>query len=178
MIQSLIVIRNIPLIRCISTAAVAGASLHKNSWTCILFSLHISAYPISYKSLEVLTRFWADFAQSENISRYTTEFFSWNNSIFSSTIVYQFLQWIGLLHMTIILHCPSELIITRIQLCRFGRPKSVEYLLFLHKTRTMWFWIHSMHTRLWILGHRNKIHDIHGDFRNNSTVILTVCSEI
>lgn len=163
---------------CISTAAVAGTSSHKKSWTYILFSLHISAYLISYKSLEVLTRFWADFAQSENISLYTTELFSWNNSIFSSTVVFQFLQWIGLLHMKIILHCPSEMIITRIQLCRSGRPKSGEYLMFLHKTRTVWFCMHSLLTRLWIWSHRKKIHDIHGDFRNNSAVILTVCSHI
>jgi len=36
--------------------------------------------------------------------------------------------------------------------------------------------MHSMHTRLRISGHRKKIHNMHGDFRYNSTVIVTVFS--
>ena len=83
--------------------------------------------------------------------------------------VYQFLQWIGILHMEITVHWPSKMLITRVQLCLSGRPKSGEYLLFIHKTLTMWFCTHSMHTKVWIWGHRKKIHEMHGIFGKNNS---------
>jgi hypothetical protein len=148
----------VPVIMSLSRVAVVGALLYK-MMACTgnlesIFSCHSTSL-ISWKIFEVLTSdSYASLTPSEYISWHTKELLSWNNSNFSVNIIFQFLQRILIFHINLYLpvsvsfsvptnnnHADSDLEMEEATVCEL-------FLLFLKKIRTIWFCVHSLHTRL------------------------------